>query len=785
MLSSRRHSGPLMLLRRFIAFAALSTTALLLSCAGSAPNTSASGDLILSCNSLTLNPAYVGEVLPDEAVYITDIGKSALTGINTTLSDTTNFSFSNTNCTSTLAPLAACTNVLAFQPKSLGTFSVTVTSTANDGASASLTFTGTALADSSLQLSPSALTFPTTSPGSSSASQNVTVTQAGALTLGVAGIAIAGANASNFSAFSNCGDDNVGFPCTITVTFSPSAPSTTYNATLQVTDSTQNTFPATTVSIPLTGTSGPTVAVPQASVSPASLTFLNTIAPATVQQNVILTNGGSAPLLISAMTILGLNNAVFFTQTNNCGASLAANASCTIVVSYKALTGISNSATLYIQDNAANSPQRVTLAGSGISPAAFLYPQSLVFTNTGPNIKAPTQNASIQNQGSAALTIQSIALTGPGAAAYSFTTTCGVTLAIGASCQFAVNFDPPAIATYNAAITITSNSPNPVAFNLSDTFEQNLYVFPDPPTQLYSLVTSATKTIDLTAFQFTDATLSADLIAACNRSVKVRAILDQSQKTVNTPVYTQLNATPNCAAAWSNPQFAQTHQSTLTADASYSAIMTLLLNQTNPSTYNTTRDFLVIDNDPADVAAIETTFNADFNSTTDFSFTPPTGDKLLWAPNNEQAVLSMIAGAQHSIQIETENLTSPAIVNALIAAAQGNASQGVCGFGANVEVLVPQGSPLPQQAALDMSCVTVAGPPNPMVHGNFILVDEGFSTVGAYIGSMSLTDPSMTQSRELGILTQNSATIQELNGVFQNDAQYASVYSAPPIRIKP
>ena len=48
-----------------------------------------------------------------------------------------------------------------------------------------------------------------------------------------------------------------------------------------------------------------------------------------------------------------------------------------------------------------------------------------------------------------------------------------------------------------------------------------------------------------------------------------------------------------------------------------------------PNDYAATRDFAVVTNNAADVAAIETTFDADF---TNASITPPTGENLVWNP---------------------------------------------------------------------------------------------------------------------------------------------------------
>jgi hypothetical protein len=81
-----------------------------------------------------------------------------------------------------------------------------------------------------------------------------------------------------------------------------------------------------------------------------------------VAQPVTLTNTGNATLAISAIAPSG-----DFGETNNCPASLAANTSCTINVTFTpTATGTRNGA-ITITDNAPNTPQSVTLTGTGAS----------------------------------------------------------------------------------------------------------------------------------------------------------------------------------------------------------------------------------------------------------------------------------------------------------------------------------------------------------------------------------------------------------------------------------
>jgi len=77
-------------------------------------------------------------------------------------------------------------------------------------------------------------------------------------------------------------------------------------------------------------------------------------------QTVTLTNTGNAALSISSVGATG-----DFVAASGCGSSLQASASCTISVTFTPTAAGARSGTLTMTDNAANSPQTVSLSGTG------------------------------------------------------------------------------------------------------------------------------------------------------------------------------------------------------------------------------------------------------------------------------------------------------------------------------------------------------------------------------------------------------------------------------------
>jgi len=112
---------------------------------------------------------------------------------------------------------------------------------------------------------------------------------------------------------------------------------------------------------------------PVASLSPSSLTFASQVSgTASSAQTTTLSNTGNAPLSITGagIAITGAN-AADFSQTSQCGTSVAAGANCIISVVFKpSLSGGPEAATLNVTNNANGSPQQVQLSGVALPPAS-------------------------------------------------------------------------------------------------------------------------------------------------------------------------------------------------------------------------------------------------------------------------------------------------------------------------------------------------------------------------------------------------------------------------------
>src|ERR1700750_3287007 len=162
---------------------------------------------------------------------------------------------------------------------------------------------------------------------------------------------------------------------------------------------------------------------------------------------------------------------------------------------------------------------------------------------------------------------------------------------------------------------------------------------------VYSLINGARHSIDMTMYEFSDTATEHDLAAAAKRGVRVRVILDRRARSVNSDAYSYLRS-HRVAVTWSSRHYHYTHQKTVIIDGAKAVIMTANLTSRY---YATSRDFLVVDTERADVSAITAVFDADFASK---AVRPGDGSDLVWSPTDSQGrLLSLINGATSSLRI--------------------------------------------------------------------------------------------------------------------------------------
>ncbi len=195
-----------------------------------------------------------------------------------------------------------------------------------------------------------------------------------------------------------------------------------------------------------------------------TLTFApQNVGTTSVPQVATVTNVGWSALPIGKINITG-TNAGSFTQTNTCGTSLAANATCTISVSFAPRKAGNLKATVILAYSGLGSPLTLSLSGTGVTavtatltPPTLRYPTQLVGTSSA------TQTATLTNTGNQDVAVSNIAISG----AFTETNNCPSTLALAGTCQIKVIFSPAAKGNATGTLTVTDNAstspPNRIA----------------------------------------------------------------------------------------------------------------------------------------------------------------------------------------------------------------------------------------------------------------------------------------------------------------------------------
>jgi len=378
------------------------------------------------------------------AAKVFTVKNNQATATSVTISTSAPFAQTNT-CGSGLGAGASCTINATFAPTATGLQkgSIAIAYTGM-GSPLSVSVQGTGVLP--ITISPSSRAFSSVALGTTSAAKVFTVknnqTAAASLTI---------STSAPFAQTNTCGVSlGAGASCTINATF---APTVTGLQTGSITIAYAGTGSPQSVS--LTGTG-----VLPITISPTSRAFGSVVLGAT-----------SIPLAFTvknnqtAAASVTISTSVPFAQTNTCGVSLGAEASCTINATFApTVTGL-QTGSITIAYAGVGSPQAVVLQGTGITPVT-VSPTAVVFTNQHVGTASSPRTVSITNHQTAPMTINSIATSG----VFGQTNTCGSSLAAAASCSVAVVFNPTVVGPASGTLTITdSATTSPQVLALSGT----------------------------------------------------------------------------------------------------------------------------------------------------------------------------------------------------------------------------------------------------------------------------------------------------------------------------
>ena len=307
------------------------------------------------------------------------------------------------------------------------------------------------------EITPDPLEFSDTKVGETSGSMDVTLTKtAGQLPVYIFSTRLG--NNTDFAIYSDqCSQatlDDVGDSCTVKTTFSP-----------QARGHFNTTFSAISLSQEIVDTSiveGDGVA-PAVTLSVPSIAFGDqTVDKSSSAHEVVMLNSGNESL---AITDIAASDG--FSVTDDCGDTLAADASCNIFVTFSPTAVQAYSGTITITDDASDSPQTIALTGTGMAqgtPDASLSTHAVDLGNQLIGTTGGATTVTLTSTGTVPLTVAAVTPSTD----FATTTDCVGVIAVDANCTIDITFTPPTAGNFTGTVLIDDDaSDSPQTINLT------------------------------------------------------------------------------------------------------------------------------------------------------------------------------------------------------------------------------------------------------------------------------------------------------------------------------
>src|SRR6478736_8526520 len=193
-----------------------------------------------------------------------------------------------------------------------------------------------------------------------------------------------------------------------------------------------------------------------------------------------------------------------------------------------------------------------------------------------------------------------------------------------------------------------------------------LIVLPDDtPDAILAPNNASTRVLKTRMFLFTDPTLLGAVLAAKQRGVQVRVMLNPARRdgaSENEETRQVLDAA-GIEVRDSSPAFALTHQKSMVIDDTIGFVESL---NWETRDLTETRDYAVTTTKKSEVKEMIKCFDADWARK---PFKPDPNSRLLWCPNNgRERIATVIDGAKKSLWLQNERYQDTVIVERLVRA---------------------------------------------------------------------------------------------------------------------
>ena len=296
---------------------------------------------------------------------------------------------------------------------------------------------------------------------------------------------------------------------------------------------------------------------------------------------------------------------------------------------------------------------------------------------------------------------------------------------------------------------------------------RSLIVLPDDTAQpILDAIDKATSSIRIKMFLFSDPSLLQAVIAAQERGVKVRVMLNPARRSgeKENDISRKTLIDAGVEVIDSNPAFDLTHEKSMVIDDSTAFIQSLNWETRN---ITETRDYAVVTSHKHEVGEIMACFDADWSRV---HFDSGENSHLIWCTGNgRRRIGQFIDEAKHTLWVQNERYQDPVIIEHLVRANR---------RGVKVHILAR-----PPHKLKTAKLVEAVGGMRIMqdvgvkvhklkglkLHAKLLFADD----LKAIIGSINLAPGSFDSRRELAIEVHDEYIASRLKNVVQKDWEHS------------
>ena len=293
--------------------------------------------------------------------------------------------------------------------------------------------------------------------------------------------------------------------------------------------------------------------------------------------------------------------------------------------------------------------------------------------------------------------------------------------------------------------------------------DRSLIVLPDESAKPFlDAINAARKSLQIKMFVFSDPDLLKAVLAAHQRGVKVRVMLNAARRSGEDDNEKVRKALEHAGidVRDSNPEFGITHEKSMVVDEELAFVKSL-----NWATKNLTetRDYAIATTHPHGVREIIACFEADWHRK---DFKPGLSEHLIWCPSNgRQRIAEFIDSAKHTLFVQNERYQDTVILERLVRARE---------RGVKIHLMARPPHSLKKEKIvegvgglriMDDVGIKIHKLKHLKLHGKMMLADN----CRAIVGSINLAPGSFDDRRELAIELHDDDIVERLQKIARHD----------------